>query len=140
MAEFGEQLRAQREGRGISLDQMCATTKVNPRHFQALEQGDYKALPGGVFRRGIVRAYLAALGLEEQTWMPLFLQSFDAQVPGAEADDEAWATFAKNVRRGRGGLKESNAARWLGVAALLAAVAATGWAVWYLVLKSHLEP
>jgi cytoskeletal protein RodZ len=142
MAEFGERLRAEREGRGISLDQLCATTKVNARHFQALEQGDYKALPGGVFRRGIVRAYLSALGLEEQTWMSRFQQSYESQAPSsaAQMDDEAWATFAKNVRRSRGGLKESNTARWLGVTALFAAVLAAGWAVWHLVLKAHLQP
>ena len=65
-AEFGERLRAERERIGITLETMSAQTKVNLRHLEALERGDYRVLPGGVFRRGFVRAYLKAVGLDRR--------------------------------------------------------------------------
>ena len=64
MTGFGEALRLERERRGISLEALSAETKVRRRHFLALEQDEFGELPGGIFRRGILRAYLHALELE----------------------------------------------------------------------------
>jgi cytoskeleton protein RodZ len=141
MAGFGEELKSERELRGVSLEKLCAETKVKPGHFEALEQEDYRALPGGVIRRGIVRAYLSALGLEEGTWMPRFDASYADHVGrfgvGNEPDDEAWEQFANNVRRGRQRKKESQRLRWLGVLLLLLAIAGGAWALWFYILRFH---
>ncbi len=115
---------------------MCAETKVNARHFDALERGDYKALPGGVFRRGIVRAYLGSLGLAEGEWMPRFEASYASRFGSTDSgQEEAWATFAANVKKNRGAVRRSNTARWLGVLALLLLLAAAAWAVWHFLLQ-----
>jgi cytoskeleton protein RodZ len=140
-AQFGEELRSERERRGISLEMLCARTKVNRRHLDALERGDYQALPGGVFRRGFVRAYLGSLGLEEQLWMARFDTCYAdyARSVGVkpEADDDAWATFATNVKRNRGVPRRRNLGRWLGVLAMLILLAAAAWSVWHFVLQGH---
>lgn len=139
MTGFGEQLRFQREQLGVSIESLCAATKVQQRHLLALEQEDYRALPGGVFRRGIVRAYLTAAGLDETTWMPRFEQSYHEQARrlGLESpsDSAAWATFAENVKRNRVPVAQSNSLRWLGVLALLLALLAGAWALWHYVLR-----
>ncbi len=125
----------------MSLETMCAETKVNSRHLDALERGDYKALPGGVFRRGIVRAYLASLGLEEREWMPRFEKSYSsfAHASGqTETSPDAWATFAVNVKKNRSPARRRNTARWLGVLALLLLLLAAGWAVWHFQLQQRL--
>ena len=69
MERFCDELRWEREQRKVSIEAICEQTKVSPRHLRALEAGDYSELPGGVFRKGIVRSYLAALGLEESAWL-----------------------------------------------------------------------
>ncbi len=61
MERFCDELRLERERRNVSIDEICAVTKVSPRHLHALEAGEYRALPGGVFRKGIVRGYLRYL-------------------------------------------------------------------------------
>jgi cytoskeleton protein RodZ len=142
MAGFGEQLRMERERRGLSLETLCVETKVQQRHFEALEEEDYRALPGGVFRRGIVRAYLAATGLEEQVWMPRFQESYEekarAMGENPEPDgEEAWANFAENVRKNRIGSGSRNGARWLGVLGLLLVLLTAAWAVWHFLLRVH---
>ncbi len=140
MAEFGKELRSERERRGMSLEAICAETKVSAQHLAALEREDYKALPSGVFRRGIVRAYLRSLGLDEQVWMPQFEASYGARM-GSRSDsgpgDAAWVEFALNVKKGRGAQRRNQTARWLGVLALALIVTGGGWAVWHFLLHGQ---
>lgn len=138
MVDFGEALRAERERRSMPLDVLCARTKVNPRYMEALERGDLLALPGGILRKGVVRAYLAALELEEAAWMPRFEASWQtlAQATGAHATNGGlpgqaeWETFAANVKRARGPGRQQSPLRWLGVLALFVLLAAAAWLVW----------
>jgi cytoskeletal protein RodZ len=131
---FEDELRLERESRGMSLEGLSAQTKVNLRHLQALEAGRFHELPGGVFRRGIVRAYLKALRLEESDWLPRFEAGLadNARRLGlkAEPDEDAWVTFASNVKKNRVRQRQSTARRWLGVLLLAAVLAMAGWAVW----------
>ena len=141
-AGFGEVLRHERELRGVSLERLSAETKVNRRHLAALEEEDYKDLPGGVFRRGIVRAYLASMGLNQDEWMARFQASYAAHTQAgggtAKQDEEGWATFATNVKRNRSSTKPKLGLRWLGVVALFLCVLAGAWAVWLFVVRSRL--
>jgi cytoskeleton protein RodZ len=135
MAGFGEELRFEREGRGVSLEALSAETKVQANHFKALERGEFHELPGGVFRRGILRAYLKALDLDEQDWMPRFEASVTehAQARGETviSGDEAWGTFASNVKKNRSSLKRGTRLRWVGVAGLLVVVVLTALILWH---------
>ena len=139
MAAFGDELRLERENRRISLDVLSAQTKINPRHLQALESGHFHELPGGVFRRGILRAYLSALNLEESNWLPKFEASVAANAHKlgitAEPGDDAWVTFASNVKKNRLQQRQNTAGRWIGVLALAALLAVAGWAVWHFELQ-----
>src|SRR6202020_2822164 len=72
MERFCDELRWERERRKVSIEKICEETKVASRHLLALEAGEYDALPGGVFRKGIVRSYLRALGLDEVPWIERF--------------------------------------------------------------------
>lgn len=53
----GEQLRAAREARGMSLDDVSQVLKLGVRQVEALENGDWRGLPGNTFIRGFVRNY-----------------------------------------------------------------------------------
>ena len=142
MASFGQELREERERRGLSLETLCAQTRVQQRYLTALEHEDYAILPGGVFRKGIVRAYLTAAGLAEADWMPRFQQSFDthARLSGlpSEPASDAWVAFAENVRRNRVGVGRRNSVRWLGVLLLFLVLAAAAWAAWHFILRTRL--
>ncbi len=143
MATFGEQLRQQREHLGRTIEALSAETRVNARHFVALEAEDYREIPGGVFRRGIVRAYLTALGLDEQVWMPRFeasLADYTRRTGQAlEPDGEAWIAFAKNVKRNRTGGVPGAPVRWMGVVALFLLVLAAAWATWRFLLHGQVS-
>ena len=66
MGAFGERLRREREMRGISLEEIAAATKIGTRNLKALEDENFKILPGGIFNKGFVRAYARFLGISEE--------------------------------------------------------------------------
>lgn len=63
LATFGEELRREREIRGISLKEIADATKVSKRFLDAIEKNDHRSLPAPVFTRGFVREYARYLGL-----------------------------------------------------------------------------
>lgn len=136
MSKFCDELRLEREHRRVSIEKISQETKIASRHLHALEAGEYASLPGGVFRKGIVRGYLGALGLEESPWLERFEASL--RESGSASIENDWAEFAENVRRNRGGLRTQADARWMGVAVMVASLAALGWGVWKFALHGRL--
>ena len=137
MERFGDELRRERERRKVTLEAIRAVTKVSVSHLQALEAGNYGDLPGGVFRKGIVRSYLNALELDASPW----LEKFDAilrESGASQPESNDWVEFAENVRRNRGGIDPGTRSRWVGVAVMMGTLVGLGWGVWKFVLHGHL--
>ena len=83
----GARLRAAREVKRLSVHAIATTTKVPVGALDALEEDDVARLPGGIFSRGFVRSYAAAVGLNpEQT-----VRDFVAQLPAPERATDAVA-------------------------------------------------
>lgn len=61
----GETLRAAREAQGLSLAEVGARTRVPLRHLEAIEAGDYAALPSPTYAVGFARAYARAVAADE---------------------------------------------------------------------------
>jgi transcriptional regulator with XRE-family HTH domain len=61
---FGDQLKREREMRGVSLEEVSAATRISTRFLEALEKEQWDRLPGGVFRRGFIRSVARFLGLD----------------------------------------------------------------------------
>jgi len=66
LATFGEELKREREIRGISLKEIADETKISKRFLEAIERNDHKTLPAPVFTRGFVRQYARYLGLNTE--------------------------------------------------------------------------
>jgi transcriptional regulator with XRE-family HTH domain len=65
MSAFGENLRREREMRGVSLAEISQATKIGARMLDAIETERFERLPGGVFNAAFVRQYARYLGLDE---------------------------------------------------------------------------
>jgi cytoskeleton protein RodZ len=61
----GERLRAAREVKGLSLEQVAAETRIPQRHLLAMEAGDFGKLPGRTYAVGFARTYAKTLGLDQ---------------------------------------------------------------------------
>jgi cytoskeleton protein RodZ len=85
-ATFGAYLQNRREGRHLSLHDVAAETKIAGRYLAALERGDVRSWPGGLYRRAMVRAYAAAIGLDPETTVCEFEDAFNEQPTQVEPD------------------------------------------------------
>jgi len=54
-----------RRNRGLSLEQISDSTKISVRSLQAIEQGDFKKLPGGIYNTSYIRQYARAIEFDE---------------------------------------------------------------------------
>jgi cytoskeleton protein RodZ len=83
MGSFGENLRREREMRGVSLEEIANATKIGVRALSALEEEQFSKLPGGIFTRSFIRSYARYLGLDEEA----ILAEYHLLVPGEEGAD-----------------------------------------------------
>lgn len=72
MDTLGERLRAARESRGVNIAQAAAETRILQRYLVALEDNDYKHLPGDVYARGFIRNYADYLGLSADELIEMY--------------------------------------------------------------------
>lgn len=54
-----------RRNRGLSLEQISQSTKITVRALHAIEQGDFKKLPGGIYNTSYIRQYARAIEFDE---------------------------------------------------------------------------
>ena len=77
MARLGETLRAQREKKGITLEQAASDTRIREKFLKALEDSDYQTLPGTVYTKGFLRNYAEYLELPTEDLVAQFHQERD---------------------------------------------------------------
>jgi cytoskeletal protein RodZ len=129
MGKFGEDLRMERVSRGIALEHITAVTKISQHHLLALEQEQFRQLPGGILSKGIIRGYAGAIGLDQHDWTERFLKAYSAS--GLVVEDQDWAAFASNVGKSRMLRREAAEfrLRWLGALLFLSMVSLAGFLV-----------
>jgi hypothetical protein len=87
---FGARLRAERERKGIGLDAIAHSTKINRWLFEALERDDASRWPSGLFRRAFMRAYANEIGLDAEATVREFLERFpDPEEPAVRHSSSA---------------------------------------------------
>jgi cytoskeleton protein RodZ len=99
MGSFGENLRREREMRGISLDEIAGSTKISVRFLQAMENDDFANLPGGIFTRSFIRSYAKYLGLDDEQVMSEFQMM--TQAKDVELRPLMFASSSNSPRRER---------------------------------------
>lgn len=75
-----------RRNRGISLQQISDCTKISVRSLEAIERGDFRKLPGGIYTTSYIRQYARAIDYDESAILDCYhreLASATAAVPGA---------------------------------------------------------
>ncbi len=94
-ASFGEQLRLAREARGISLREISEQTRISTRYLEAIETGDLKRLPGGIFNRSFIKAYAKYIGYDEQEALDAYART--ARELGAAPDEVVTTPYRSHV-------------------------------------------
>lgn len=64
MDNIGQTLKAAREKKGYTLDDLQQITKIQKRYLIAIEENNFEALPGQFYVRAFVRQYANTVGLD----------------------------------------------------------------------------
>ena len=91
-AIFCARLKAAREKKGVSLDQIADSTKISRSLLSGLEGNDVSRWPKGLYRRSYLRDYLIAIGLPPESVVAEFVRLFpdeEAAPAAADRDPEA---------------------------------------------------
>jgi hypothetical protein len=74
--DFCRALRVARERRGVALSDIARATKVCAAHYEALERGDLRRWPKGIFRRTFFRGYAERIGVAVAETTEEFIRLF----------------------------------------------------------------
>ena len=72
MGDLGQLLREAREQKGVSLEQVEEATRIRQKFLQALEEGNYGALPAEAYVTGFLRTYAVYLELDPEEMIALY--------------------------------------------------------------------
>jgi cytoskeletal protein RodZ len=61
-----------RQRKGISLEAIAEDTKLSVRHLRAIESGDFRKLPGGIYNTSYIRQYARAIGFDEMLLLSFY--------------------------------------------------------------------
>jgi len=92
MLPIGQDLKRERELRGISLKEIAESTKINIRFLRALEEEQFDVLPGKFFTRGIIRGYAKYLGLEEESVLNKYHDALQFLDQGEKEEEKTFSS------------------------------------------------
>jgi cytoskeleton protein RodZ len=112
----GSALRAERERRGLTIDDVAANLRIRRALIEAIEHGRYKELPGAPYAVGFIRTYSEFLELDREE----MVRRFHSEARGLE--DRKELNFPKPLPESRlpGGVL-------LLMSAIIAAIAYAFW-------------
>jgi cytoskeleton protein RodZ len=122
MSSFGENLRREREMRGVTLEEIAAATKISVRFLECVENQEFSKLPGGIFTRSFIRSYGRYLGLDEEA----LLAEYQHAAGAAEEQD---VSRLPGLRPRSADPKRSRTAQFV-VPLVAVLLLAAGYAVW----------
>ena len=78
-SSVGQTLRAAREALDLTLDQVSADLRIEPKFLEALENDDFAALAAPVFTKGYLRQYATRVELDDKSVLTRYYQQVGAQ-------------------------------------------------------------
>ena len=79
METIGQQLRAARERKKITLEAAAQATKIKGEHLAALEANQFADIEAPVYVKGFIKIYARFLGIEEKPLMDAYLRTVSAE-------------------------------------------------------------
>ncbi len=86
--DIGAALRDARQRKGRTLRQVSSTTKIAVEILEKIERNQFDGLPGGLYRRGYLRAFAADVGLDPEVVVAAYREEYE---PPPEVPEEVRA-------------------------------------------------
>lgn len=103
MSDLGQLLQKARMERRISIEDLQESTKIRKRYLEAIEEGNYKILPGNFYVRAFIKSYAEAVGLDPNEVLSLYQNV----IPAAELE------HIEPIRSKRTGRNTERIGKWV---------------------------
>lgn len=82
----------------VTLESIIARTKISRRFLEAIENGEYSQLPGGVFTVNYIRQYAALVGYDAETILEDYRRATAPEAiseaqPASQRSEARWVRF-----------------------------------------------
>src|SRR5690349_8943205 len=68
-----------RRNRGVSLAQIAESTKISVRSLEAIERGEFRKLPGGIYNTSYIRQYARAIDYDESVLLDFYHRQMSSE-------------------------------------------------------------
>src|SRR5690625_3792676 len=92
---IGARLKEAREEKGISLESLEETTKIQKRYLQAIEEENFNILPGKFYARAFIKEYALAVNLNVDE----LFEEYEEDLPKPEEQASTQYTRMQRTRR-----------------------------------------
>jgi cytoskeletal protein RodZ len=75
-----------RRNRGVSLEQIAQSTKISMLCLRAIEGGDFKKLPGGIYDTNYLRQYAKAIDFDAGTLLEYYYNRTGKLSPASQSE------------------------------------------------------
>jgi cytoskeletal protein RodZ len=84
-----------RRNRGITLQQISESTKIGMRLLEAIEFGDFRKLPGGIYATSYIRQYARAIDYPEDDLLECYRRQMagESGVPRPARNEKVYPGF-----------------------------------------------
>ncbi|WP_164668932.1 helix-turn-helix domain-containing protein [Virgibacillus doumboii] len=130
--EIGARLKEAREAKGLSLESLQETTKIQKRYLEAIEKGDFHILPGKFYARAFIKEYANAVGLDSNE----LLEEYKEEIPQTEEDSTAQYTQIHRSRKDSNPSKTSAVFSFIPTVIVVLLIIGILFAAWYFIQQT----
>ncbi len=140
METIGNILRTEREKKGLSIKDIENSTSIRSLYINAIEENDFKVIPGEVYVKGFIRNYASCLGLNPQEIMDVYrkmqAESEGSLDPNGFPVSETVTNEAIRGEETTASSQKSSIGKWLTIGVVTAGL--VGGAIWW--FTSTMQP
>lgn len=81
--------------KGISLESIAASTKLSIRQLEAIESGDFKRLPGGIYTTNYIKQYANAIAFDEADLLAYYNEASNPEAVAGRTGQHPPARISK---------------------------------------------
>ncbi|MEC2160914.1 helix-turn-helix domain-containing protein [Virgibacillus halodenitrificans] len=130
--EVGSRLKEAREAKGLSLDSLQETTKIQKRYLKAIEDGNLHILPGKFYARAFIKEYANAVGIDPAE----LLQEYKEEIPKTENDEEVQYSRIQRTRKDNNQDKNSKVFSVIPTIIVVLLIIGIFFVAWFLIKQS----
>lgn len=127
---IGEKLKEARMEQDLSLEHIQKETKIQVRHLEAIETGDFSLIPGSFYVRAFIKEYATVVDLNPEE----LLTEYKDEIPALAAERSIDYTHAQRSKNRNPSAKSSPLASLIPTIFVVLLIVGIGFIIWWFTL------